>query len=521
MHILSLFLWLFYVWMAAQTPYGIDDWSWGLPIGIERWLTASLNSRYVGNLFEIVVSRSSVLKAVLTGSVAAALPVGCVLFTASLAPAVEKSGQEETGKPFLLLAATILFLTVPKAVWRQTYGWIAGFSNHGLSSLLLICFQFLLLRCTGECREEKALFSASSALYFLFGVTVQLVVENVSCYILFVTAAAGLGKLLKKEKTSPCFTTLLLGVLCGTALMFSSGIYGSLLHTGKAMDGLRSISVNTEDGVFSGVLSLYRRFVYIYPANIWGNNWLICSVISILLLIFWSKTTLGHQWLRWLFSVGYGLWFFYFICVQLFGPLEDHISRWNYVLTQRINLLFFWTTLFSTIFLFRIRPRFRNVLIGLWLSAPLIVLPLAATELDSGASRCYLVCIVFLIEYTLSILTETAEGLPPNRRKQIQLAAAVILLSLAVQKGIIYHNIGDGKREREALIRKAKAGELTEISFPDYPYGDYLWTMEPLGEEQRNYYREFYRIPDNVVIRFNTGEFEETEEGKDGKISDQ
>ena len=66
--------------------------------------------------------------------------------------------------------------------------------------------------------------------------------------------------------------------------------------------------------------------------------------------------------------------------------------------------------------------------------------------------------------------------------------------------------LGTKKQEREKLINSAKKGETEYIAFPDFPYLEYLWVTEPVGEEQRNYFREFYDIPKNVEISFNTGE---------------
>ena len=44
----------FYVWIAAQIPYTHDDWDWGLEVGMQHLLKADINSRYVGNLIEVI-----------------------------------------------------------------------------------------------------------------------------------------------------------------------------------------------------------------------------------------------------------------------------------------------------------------------------------------------------------------------------------------------------------------------------------------------------------------------------------
>ena len=66
---------VFYLWMAAQTPYTHDDWDWGLDIGIQHLLTADINSRYAGNLIEVLLTRSVFLKNLVMGLVFTALPL--------------------------------------------------------------------------------------------------------------------------------------------------------------------------------------------------------------------------------------------------------------------------------------------------------------------------------------------------------------------------------------------------------------------------------------------------------------
>ena len=65
---------VFYLWLAAQIPYTHDDWDWGLEVGMQQWLTASVNSRYVGNFFEIIMTRSVFLKTVIMGGTFFLLP---------------------------------------------------------------------------------------------------------------------------------------------------------------------------------------------------------------------------------------------------------------------------------------------------------------------------------------------------------------------------------------------------------------------------------------------------------------
>ena len=80
------------LWIAFHTPYGVDDWAWGVDYGMEKFLTGGLNSRYVGNLLEIIVTRSFFLKVLLHGTLGMLLPVA----SASMIGRVTATGTEET-----------------------------------------------------------------------------------------------------------------------------------------------------------------------------------------------------------------------------------------------------------------------------------------------------------------------------------------------------------------------------------------------------------------------------------------
>lgn len=47
------------LWIAWNVPYTHDDWDWGLPIGLERWLSGELNNRYVWMLLLMLLVRDA------------------------------------------------------------------------------------------------------------------------------------------------------------------------------------------------------------------------------------------------------------------------------------------------------------------------------------------------------------------------------------------------------------------------------------------------------------------------------
>ena len=93
---LSVFgIWLFYMWIFKETPYEIDDWSWGISEGWKALLTGELNGRYLSNLLEVVVTRSSLLKTMLIGTLAAFLPLLSTLLCMRFTNA-ERTGKDSS-----------------------------------------------------------------------------------------------------------------------------------------------------------------------------------------------------------------------------------------------------------------------------------------------------------------------------------------------------------------------------------------------------------------------------------------
>ena len=254
-------IWLFYLWIIYETPYEIDDWSWGLPEGWQALLTGEWNGRYLSNLLEVTVSRSLLLKTLLIGTFAALLPVLsaqlCMRFLDDeKAYGVEAKHREKATPLFLL--AVMLYLTLPIPVWAQTYGWIAGFSNFGFAGIILLIYQVILLRVLQSDRQNSKLLYA---VVFLFGIGMQLVLENTTIYALAVTAFFLLEEAIKKRKENVrLFVWMLVGNMIGTVMMFKGSIYGTLMETGLAVNGMRAITIDQSKSLVENLLLCQQRF---------------------------------------------------------------------------------------------------------------------------------------------------------------------------------------------------------------------------------------------------------------------
>ena len=490
-----MLFWLFWLWLANHTPYGLDDWQWGVSIGLEQLKTASLNSRYAGNALEVVVSRSKVLKTLLLGSMETLTPLFSVLLVQHWR---ETKGEKTANDRFLallLVMANLVYLTLPREVWAQTFGWVAGFSNYGFSAFLLVVSQGILL----SGREPGKRHSLGYLIFsFFIGLITQLVLENITIFMVGLAVFAALIQLLSYRRCSLVTIAFLIGVVSGALIMFSGNIYRSLLTTGHTEGVGRYLSFSVDMKLPELIPFLYYRALYLLPGNLWGNNWLVCTVIALCI----AAAAKNTQPILKFVITGICLCFaLFFILNRFVGPIENYIPRWSDVLSQRLHFLFFWLILFFVGICFRKEKTKRNILIFLWILSPLAIAPMVAVTSIPG--RCFLPSAVFLGEFCLLLLQQEAEEFSNLLQKIGMIALGAALLAFSMRMMVIFGSLGKAERQREALINGARETKAFSLYLPDYPYEYDHFITEPLkGGGQILYFREFYQIPDSMELLF-------------------
>ena len=289
-------------------------------------------------------------------------------------------------------------------------------------------------------------------------------------------------------------------------MMFSGSVYNSLLNTGQAYNGMRSITFDLSAGLWSNLRIFYLRYVYFFPHFLWGDQWIPCTFISCLLAL---KSIKGRKRGRLLISSFFFSFAVYFIMVRFFGPIENYIGRWSDVLTQRLNLLFFWAVVAAILLLWNMDRRKRSILLFFWFSVPGVIIPLLATNTTSESARCLLTPAVFLIVFCLLLIVDAGLVQKNFPSKGLSILLAVSLAISAGNIAVVSYKNGLVMQERAALVKSAKEGKASYLDFPDFPFLDYLWVTEPLGDRQKSFFRAFYQIPPNVEMHFNTGNEED------------
>lgn len=495
--VLLALLLAFHLWFAAQIPYGVDDWTWGGTPGIPRLLSGELNNRFAGNLTEILVARSPLLKTLVMGLVFTLIPAEAA------ALALEADRKERSGAPALLLICLgeALMLSIPREVWAQSYSWVAGFSNFVVSGLLLCLYHRLLLRQLQE-REPFARGWWVPALLFVFGAVMQLYLENVAIYTVLLAGFLLIWRLVRREGLSAGILALMLGNLAGLVLMFSNKIFVILLQEGELFNGYRALTFSMDDGLVSILLGFVRRFLGDLSNKIWGNNWIMCSLVVLLLSFFALRRKKPG------FAAGNLLYLVYFVASHFHGPFPLPAFSPVHYLSGIAEPAFFLYVGWQLLAFWKDRPQMRGLLLVGWCLPPLLILPLL--PVTSAGPRCYATEAVLLMQFCLLLALQLWDELEEKPRRIAAGLCAAALLGLCVNLGVVYAQIGQVKRARDAQLELARTGQLQTVHLAPYPHADYLWITDGKGPAYEGIWEviDFYQLPEGVELIYDRPEQE-------------
>jgi len=489
-HLVYILFAVFYLWLAAQIPYTHDDWDWGLEIGMQQWLTASVNSRYVGNFFEIIMTRSVFLKTVIMGGAFFLLPylLSCIA-----------ARQEKHTRPTLFLAANLLILTMSRLIWSETYGWVAGFANFGLSSVfMLLCIHQWLPLCESEYSPVK---HRSSVNFFLLLISFagQLFIENLSIVMAGLSLLACVASYIRAKKIPTHYIFMAIGMIVGLTVMFSSSVYTSLFGSGEAVDGYRQLIVNGESSLMTKLYNLFVQAARLATRAGEANFILCMSVMAILTykLIEQSPKNAIHKIL-----LGINLLFEVYFTVNFLLQTDytpDKLLRSAFAAT--VNALYFVAVPLEVLLIYKGNAAMQKRLIAIWFIGIALLAPLVVT--NEAGYRLIFSLIIMVSLFILFILQDIISAFHQKRITTVFLAAAIMPVIACT---IVYSAIGHCNRLRLELMEMADFYDADEITLPTYPYENYLHAPDPIDQIRMGYFKEFYGIDSNVTVIIDTAE---------------
>ncbi len=477
---------LFYFWIAWQVPYAHDDWDWGLSVGMEQLLTASINSRYAGNFFAVVLTRSEIVKTLVMG-------LG-FYFTPLLIAKIACLDKEKIQPVFLL--ATLLTLGMPRAVWQQTYGWVAGYANFVASACLFLLYLYLIRNVFGP---EPLRYGWRAT----FGVVplciaLQLFIENLAVFNILFSLFILLYVAATRKKLYPIHLLSFLSFSFGIIFMFSSSIFTSLLSTGEALGGIRHLAYDREAGPAAILEKLLNRYVTEISPSLFEANWLLCLVLCVLCVIFALQSG-GSSAARRGFAMVFSGFGAYFVMRRLYAGwrfTED--GQINGMIFAGISVLFM-IAVCACVIKFAGDARLRTKLLAFFLSAPAVILPMLMV--DTIGPRCFFNSNIFLTLFCATLFGHLLSKQPSLLRDSAVFLLPPILI-LMIYFGKIYWDIGECTRQRAEIVARAVEDGEKSITLPTDGHSGYWWFRNPTADWRLVYFKEFYGIPENVTINF-------------------
>ncbi len=262
-----VFFGIFYYFL----PFAGDDWAWGSQTGINRLNNAfsGYNGRYLGNILIILITRSVVAKLVLCS-----LTMFLLVFI--LCKIFDGLSKEKNGTVNYILAfSSVLVLVVPNQIafgelqpfqiFGSTVGWLSGFTNYAVPSVLILIFYYFA--------ANKGFENIWVYIFLVFdGIVACLCVEHYSLFCMLFSFAVVAYRFYHYKRICKKSLFFFSGSFVGSLIMFSNSSY-RLMQKGDVNENQRAVG-------FLGSFKQYAK--YIFGEN--ANETLVAVFTAVLLL---------------------------------------------------------------------------------------------------------------------------------------------------------------------------------------------------------------------------------------------
>ena len=486
---------LFYIGIAGMIPYTHDDWEWGTETGLTHLFTADINSRFCGNLIEVILTRNEIIKTVFMALVFVLIPLSITIF-ASRISGINNNSNKDLVHTVIFLFANLIILLIPADVWAQTNGWVAGFSNFVVSGGALAIFFYILAVSTSSDKTRKS-WLINSILCFIYGVMIQLFIENLTVfYFIFavVFLIAGWKKANKKTLIPLCS-----GLLAGAVLMFSNNIYLSLLKTGYAVDEYRQLMYDPNQPFYVFIADSVKCFFDVMLPLMILHHGVLAGLIAVLMAVPTYKNT-KNKLLGLCLTIINGALCLYYVATYVAGVITGRQSIENSFLSSTIDFIFVLLIFIEIFLAYRDRKRLFSWLMILWLSPFLVIAPMLMV--NTVGPRSFFTVYICLILFGATVLGVLLSGAGKKAAGIILSLTAALTLVICVRWIVIYKAISVETRTRKMQIETAVANGDKYIHFDRFPYDEYLWFPDPKDPERIVWFKDFYGIPEDTVIVF-------------------
>ncbi len=487
---ISVLLVLFFFFFAVQVPYSHDDWQWGSQIKWDLMLRGfeNYNGRYLGNLFEILITRN-----ILAKNIIMALGMLAVIWVVYKFINTESKSKDKTA---LFVLVAILCLAIPREIFRQTYSWIAAFINF-IPPVILIVLYLIIVSNTFD---DKNL-SLSSIKYPVWatlliiplGISTQLFSEHTTVYTVALAAFIVFYTYFKYRKFSALQVVYLVSTIIGALIMFSNRAYS---HAASNTDGYKQIA--------SSSTSVFDIYINQMSDTLFLNNYLLNTLLSILCIAIILKS---FKNIRSTFHAIVGnMQIFILSTYMIYSLCNKMYPAWNIFTnpqkTAAFNALYsliFFVCVLSVILLYINGSGLKMKIFMIYGSSWAVAMPLIVA--NPIGPRCFFASYIFMVIATIEILIYVLNN-SSFEFNQLTFAMSSILIMICAFYASIFIDVGIADRTRIETINNAVSNGDNTITLYRLPYEDYYWTTVPPDTHWESFFKEFYNIPIDIELEF-------------------
>lgn len=478
-HLILTGLFIFYILMAIFTPLTHDDWDWYSQYGIQMLQEhfANLNGRYLGNLFEIVAVRFDWFRWL-------AYAVFSMLIIWVISQFVK---HKQTS--IICLAAFILMVTMPNEIYKQTYGWFAGFYNYVPATLCVLFILWFIVTVLFYRNSHKP---STNIIFYCVCFGGQFFIENATLFNTLIIAIALVLHIYFYKKVHPKFVVGWFISALGTIIMFLNPNYRKIFFEGSDYQ-----QVSSDTGIIDKV---YKTVTTILPDWIFFNQIVIITIIVGILLVMLYKTrqtTKTYTSRYWFIVCGLTLLpIYYFIIFKQFELQHFHMITLTNILNTMVCFIFL-CALILAIHTVISQKEVRYTLYLLIASILLVCGPLIIVS-PIGPRNFYTVYAIYVV-----ILLILLAQLEVFNRKSEKWITGLAIFCAVMYLGVFY-NIHAANEARISQLKEAVHADSKQriYSMEKLPFEHYLHHATPTSAKYQTLFNEYEGLPKDTKVKY-------------------
>lgn len=435
------------------------------------------NGRYAGNLVELAITRSTFFRVFLY-----ALVNTLIVFFMS------KILNLRTSYGVVLLLALIVI--IPRNIYRQTFGWFAGFSNYNTALLVTLIAIYLLFFAKKNSYTPIA-YIGLGALFFIG----QLFVEHMTIYNMLLSIFALIVNFFFYKRKKFLSLLYFISNILGLITLFSNSAYMSIVQSN---DSYRSVGADSEGLLTRVIKTLTMNWTDFLVVDNYFLNAILTIVLIIVVYNYFTKNNKKDRLSSWLLA--YVTLFTGWTIFKGVYNIEANFFGKYFLLLQTIGSIFYLVVI--AILIWRCIPvLYKRMELIFWgTSAVITVLPFLV--LSPIGPRCFLSAYFFMCILTVRLL-QTLEFNENMLGKFYKKLSWILIATFVISGGMMYtlvsyKNMRVSQTRVESRIKNSNSSIIIRL-----PFEEFTQQGSPnKGSIQEKTFKQYYGIPVEESIRF-------------------